>query len=146
MKAVVQFNETAEASVLCRVHARLPTAAPAASYSDKLSKRDLAIVLQCLCKFIAINSCMLTFIRKVATSNCQLRFCICWKFRYKEIQVQFRFVGNSGTGLLEIQVHYFKLPLLPSDRSLLSVHTMLTPMHIAQLLCRLKVELMCNNT
>ena len=38
------------------------------------------------------------------------------------------------------------LPPLPSDRSRLNVHAMLTPMHIAQLLRRLKVVLMCNNT
>ena len=42
------------------------------------------------------------------------------------------------------------LPPLPSDRhcslSRLNVHAMLNPIHIAQLLRRLKVVLMCNNT
>ena len=38
------------------------------------------------------------------------------------------------------------LPPLPSNRGRLNVHAMLTPMHIAQLLRRLKVVLMCNNT
>ena len=34
------------------------------------------------------------------------------------------------------------LPLLPSDRSRLDVHTLLSPMHIAHLLRRLKVVIM----
>ena len=38
------------------------------------------------------------------------------------------------------------LPPLPSDRGRANVHAMLSPMHIVQLLCRLKVVLMCNNT
>ena len=55
--------------------------------------------------------------------------------------------------LHEFRADYFPSPAstcvandLPSDRSRLNVHAMLTPMHIAQLLRRLKVVLMCNNT
>ena len=38
------------------------------------------------------------------------------------------------------------LPPLPLDPSLLNVHTMLTPTHMAELLLHLKVLLVCNNT
>ena len=41
---------------------------------------------------------------------------------------------------------FAQLPPLSSDRSRLNVHAMLTLIHIAQLLRRLKVVLMCYNT
>ena len=71
----------------------------------------------------------------------EVRFCKLLELRYLPKKI--------ANFLHEFRAGYFpslNLFTLPSDRGRLNVLPMLTPMHIVQLLRRLKVVLMCNNT